>query len=177
MLEVIYYVAASLDGFIATETGGLDWLKPFESSGEDYGYGAFYRTIDSVIVGRTTFEQSLDFAEWPYPDKPVWVLSSRPLATARDEVTVTADAPVAVVDDLARRGLRRAWLVGGGSLAGSFQRAGLITEYIVSVMPALLGCGIPLLGAAGSLNAAAQLRLLGTTTYPDGVCQLRYATR
>ena len=90
----------------------------------------------------------------------------------RDDVTVTGAAPRAVVADLERRGLKRAWLVGGGALAGSFQQAGLITEYIVSVIPVVLGSGVPLFGGAN--GGQQRLRLRETTTYPDGVCQLRY---
>ena len=77
VLEVVYYVACSVDGLIATPDGGLDWLTPFESSSEDYGYAAFYDSIDSVLVGSRTFEQSLTFGGWPYPGKPAWVFSAR----------------------------------------------------------------------------------------------------
>lgn len=171
MLEVVYYVAASLDGYIATPGGGIDWLAPFESSGEDYGYTRFYDAIDAVIVGSTTFRHSLTFGSWPYPGKPVWVFSSRALEVDRDDVTVTADAPGMVSRAIEQRGLSRAWLVGGGALAGSFQQAGLITEFIVSVIPIILGEGIPLFGEAGPPQ---RLRLLDTTSYPDGIVQLRY---
>jgi len=64
-MEIIYYVAASLDGFIATPDGGIDWLKPFEGTGEDYGYGGFYASIEAVLLGRVTYEQCLQFSEWP----------------------------------------------------------------------------------------------------------------
>lgn len=171
MLEVVYYVAASLDGYIATPGGGIDWLAPFEASGEDYGYARFYDSVDAVIVGSTTFQHSLTFGSWPYPGKPVWVFSSRALDVDRDDVTVTADAPDVVSREIEERGLCRAWLVGGGALAGSFRQAGLITELIVSVIPIILGEGIPLFGAPGPQR---RLRLLESTPYPDGIVQLRY---
>lgn len=174
MLQVVYYVASSLDGFIATPDGGIDWLAPFESSGEDYGYSAFYESIDAIIVGSTTFAQTLTFGEWPYPGKPVWVFSSRALEVDHDDVTVTHESPGTVAGQIERRGLSRAWLVGGGALAGSFLQAGLITEFVVSVIPIILGSGIPLFGAS---EAQTRLRLLAVTPYADGVCQLRYGAR
>jgi dihydrofolate reductase len=171
--EVVYYVASSLDGFIATPDGGVEWLAPFEQSGQDYGYAAFYASVDAVLLGSHTFEQALTFGAWPYPGKPAWVFSSRSLATPPQDVAVTARDPREVVADLEAGGFARAWLVGGGSLAGSFQREGLITEYVVSIMPVILGAGIPLLG--GSV-VRERLRVLESTPYPDGVLQVRYTS-
>ena len=71
------------------------------------------------------------------------------------------------------RGLRRAWLVGGGKLAAAFRAAGLITEHIVSIVPVLLGAGIPLFDGPGPTP---QLRLLSSRAFASGIVQLRYAT-
>jgi dihydrofolate reductase len=172
MLDVVYYVASSLDGFIAASDGGLDWLAPFEASGQEYGYPAFYASIDAILAGSRTYEQSLTFGEWPYPGKPVWVFSNRHIPVSREDVTVTGLQPREVVDELTSRGVSRAWLVGGGALAGSFLAAGLITEFIVSIIPVILGSGVGLFGRSGSF---ARLHLVGTTSYPDGVLQVRYS--
>src|SRR3954454_21384942 len=75
LMEIIYYVAASLDGFIATPDGGIDWLKPFEGTGEHYGYGEFFAPIKPVLLGRVPYEQGLQFPEWLSAGKPYWVLS------------------------------------------------------------------------------------------------------
>jgi dihydrofolate reductase len=160
-VEIIYYVAASLDGYIATPGGGIDWLRPFENTGEDYGYGEFYASIEAVLLGRATYEQCLQFPEWPYGGKPYWVFSK-----------ASGNTPARVVDEMNARGLRRAWLVGGGKLAAAFRAEGLITEHIVSFVPLLLGAGIPLFGGPG---ARENLRLIGSRTYPTGIVQLRYA--
>ena len=72
------FLATSLDGFIAREDGGLDWLDRANAqvpAGEDCGYAAFMATVDALVMGRHTFEKVLSFHEWPYADKPVWVLS------------------------------------------------------------------------------------------------------
>jgi dihydrofolate reductase len=169
--EVVYYVASSLDGFIATPEGGVEWLAPFEVAGEDYGYGSFYESVDAVLLGARTYEQALGFPEWPYSAKPTWVFAHGVHGVTRGGVTVTKATPAEVVSALDTQGIGRAWLVGGGRLAGSFRAAGLITEYIVSVIPVLLGAGVPLLGAEGSHE---DLRLVGTTRYGNGIVQLRY---
>jgi dihydrofolate reductase len=171
MPETVYYVAASVDGFIATPDGGLDWLGPFESSGEDYGYWDFYASIDAVVMGSRTYEQALGFPEWPYPDKPVRVASRRVLPAAGTNVVVTDCEPATLLGELAEKRAKRVWLVGGGALAGSFAAAGLIDEYIISTIPVLLGTGVPLLGGCAASNT---LRLVDSTTYPDGVMQVVY---
>ena len=160
-MEIVYYVAASLDGFIATPDGGIDWLQPFENTGEDYGYAEFYASIEAVLLGRKTYEQCLQFPEWPYAGKPYWVLSK-----------ASGNTPAKVLSEMRSRGLRRAWLVGGGKLAASFRAEGIITEHIVSVIPVLLGAGIPLFDGPGPREA---LRLASTKSFANGIVQLRYA--
>jgi dihydrofolate reductase len=159
-VEIIYYVAASLDGFIATAEGGIEWLQPFENTGEDYGYGDFYASVEAVLMGRKTYERCLQFPQWPYAGKPYWVFS-----------VATGNTPAKVVAEMKSRGLRRAWLVGGGKLAAAFRAQGLITEHIVSVIPVLLGSGIPLFDGPAPYE---QLQLAGTKTYDNGIVQLRY---
>ena len=161
-MEIIYYVAASLDGFIATPDGGIEWLKPYEGTGEDYGYGEFYASVEAVLLGRATYEQSLQFPEWPYAGKPYWVLSR-----------ATGNTPASVVAEMQARDLRRAWLVGGGKLAAAFRAERLISEHIVSIVPVLLGGGVPLFDGPGGEET---LRLKTTRAYPSGIVQLRYET-
>ena len=89
MPAVLYYVAASLDGYIATHDGGVEWLSPFEGTGEDYGFAQFYASVDALLLGSRTYEQSLTFRVWPYPGKLCWVFSQRPLPVSRPEVILT----------------------------------------------------------------------------------------
>lgn len=172
MPDVIYYVAASLDGYIAPPDGSLDWLATFETAAEDYGYAAFYASIDAVLLGSRTYEQCLTFKDWPYPGKPCWVFSRRTLKATRPEVTLTAQNPRDVVSEAAARGHRRIWLIGGGQLAAAFRSDALITEYIISILPVILGDGIPLFDSSGPKE---NLKLGESTTYPNGVVQLRYS--
>lgn len=171
MSEVIYYLAASLDGFIATPDGGVDWLSEFEAAGEDYGYAAFYASIDALLLGRRTYEQTLSFGAWPYAGKPAWVFSRRTLAISQPDVTLAELKPEQQILALEKRGLNRFWLVGGASLAFSFRERGLITEVIVSTMPVILGAGVPLFDPGGPQE---HLTLLQSKRYQNGVVQLRY---
>lgn len=171
MPDIVYYVAVSLDGFIATPDGGVGWLAPFEASGEDYGYAAFLSSVDALLLGSRTYEQALTFGPWPYGDKPSWVFTHRRLELV-DGVRATDRSPADVVSEMDALGVSRAWLVGGAALASSFRAEGLITQYVVSVMPVILGGGVPLFGERGP---AERLRLLDTVAYADGVVQVRYA--
>ena len=102
---------------------------------EDYGFTEFYRSVDAVLLGSRTYEQSRTFGVWPYPDKPCWVFSAREHSSVPLDVNISKDDPSAIVAELDRRGMACAWLVGGGALAASFRSAGLITQLVLSVMP------------------------------------------
>jgi dihydrofolate reductase len=171
MTALIYYVAASLDGYIATLDGGVDWLHGFGAGGEDYGYHAFYASVDAAWQGRQTYEKCLDFGEWPYAGKPSVVFTRAALTSERSDVRFTHASPEAELVRAAADGHRRIWLVGGGALAAACRQAGIVTEYIVSMMPVVLGAGIPLFAPGGRFEA---LQLVDTRSWPDGVVQLRY---
>lgn len=78
-MKTSVFVATSIDGFIARENGGIDWLSGGEggAEGEDYGYRKFIKSVDAIVMGRNTYRQALSFGPWPYGDKPVFVLSSQ----------------------------------------------------------------------------------------------------
>jgi dihydrofolate reductase len=161
------FVGASLDGFIARKDGALDWLKPFE--GVDHGYAPFFEGIDTLLVGRGTWDTVAAFPEWPYPGKRVAVLTHRPLRAAHGEL-VLAGAPAEVAARLESEGARRVYLDGGATISG-FLAAGLVDELTVSVLPVVLGDGLRLFVPPLPERA---LALQSSQAYPDGVVQLRY---
>ena len=171
MIKLIYYAASSLDGFIADKEGDISWLDMINLDQDDHGFNAFYESIDSLIMGRRTFEQIVDFGDWPYPGKPCWVLSNSGITSDYDRVNITSQNPDQLMKSLQQQGYTRTWLVGGGTLARSFHNHSLIDEYFVSLIPYLLGEGIPLLGHAGH---ACQLKLIESIQHASGVVQLRY---
>ncbi|MFV3305750.1 dihydrofolate reductase family protein [Pseudomonas sp. NY15181] len=168
---LIYFVAASLDGYIARPDGSVDWLEGYDSATDDYGYGAFYASIDGLLMGRATYLHCLDQGDWPYPDKPSLVLTrANHLPVASPRVELMHCPPSEALEALQAKGCQRIWLVGGGSLAGNFLAAGLLDEVIVSIIPHLLGAGIPLF----SIGLEQRLQLLEQRSFPSGIVQLRY---
>lgn len=170
-MEIIYYVATSLDGYIATPDGGVDWLNPFQNEEEDFGYASFYKSIDGLVFGRRTYEQVVDFGTWPYLEKPSWVLSRRSIEIHHPEVTLTAMDPLQLREELESQGLRRVWLVGGATLVAAFRVADLIHEYIFTIMPVFLGDGIRLF-LSGEVSQ--RLEHVGTQEFQQNVVQLHY---
>jgi dihydrofolate reductase len=171
MPEVVYYVACSLDGYIATSDGGVDWLEPFQAGGEDYGFAEFYSSVDALVMGSRTYEFALEHGPWQAPDKPSWVFTSRGLPIAHPSVTLTSEDPAAVIESIGARELKRIWLMGGGQLAASFRARGLISRYIVAIVPVILGEGIPTIAATSRQDS---LRLIEVKPYPNGLVQLSY---
>lgn len=174
MPAVILYVATSLDGYIARADGSVDWLAMVENQDTDYGYADFYAGVDAIAMGSRTYEQVLDFDEWPYAGKQVFVFTHRTLEAVAQDVTFTAESPAEFVNGLDAAGIRTLWLAGGGDLVASFMEHGLIDEYIVSVIPVVLGDGIPLF--KGPLPEH-RLELLESVDYPSGLVQLHYRNR
>ena len=171
MLSVSYYVAASLDGFIATKAGGVDWLDCVEVDGEDYGYAEFFNSVDGLLMGRATYDQARSFGPWLYGNKPCWVWTHRSLAADEPAIVATAAPPRTIVANAAAQGLQHLWLVGGGKLAALFQAEHLISQYIVSLVPVVLGDGIPLFANAGVLES---LALQDAKPFASGLVQLTY---
>ncbi|RJG14028.1 dihydrofolate reductase [Pseudomonas cavernicola] len=169
--SLIYYVAASLDGYIARPDGSVDWLKQIEAAGDDHGYSGFYQSIDGLLMGRGTYETVQAFeGGWPYPGKPCTVLTRADLPRAAPEVSISHSTPTEAIAELAAAGCKRIWLVGGGSLAASCFSVGLLDELVVSVIPYLLGAGIPLFSTGLERN----LKLHEQRSFSTGVVQLHY---
>ncbi len=170
-MSVTYYAACTLDGFIATPDGGVDWLTPFQESGDDYGFTEFFAKTDSLVMGSTTYEFMLGHPPWMAPDKPSWVFTKRDLELAAPNITLTADDPSKVMEAIRDEKLANTWLVGGGRLAESFRAQALISDYVISMVPLLLGDGIPLFAGGSTLE---QLKLVKSESYPSGIVQLSY---
>jgi dihydrofolate reductase len=171
-VKTIVYIGASLDGFIARSNGDLGWLVPFENDEVRERYSEFMRTIDSVVIGRGTFEKVLAFPSWPY-EKPVFVLSSSLKsvpALARGKVTILSMAPQELLAHLSRMNFSTIYVDGGRAIQ-SFFKADCIDEMIITRVPVLLGSGIPLFGA---LEHELQFMHVHSATYSNGLVTSRY---
>ena len=172
-MTVSVFIGTSLDGFIARPNGDLDFLP--EGGGEPHGYDEFIASVDALVIGRKTFEKVLTFEAWPYGDKRVVVLSSRPVdlsaAGGGAGVEQMAGPPAEIVSRLAASGAHHLYVDGGITIQG-FLRAGLIQRLIITRVPVLIGDGIPLFG---TLERDIRLRHVATQHYPSGLVQSEYA--
>jgi dihydrofolate reductase len=172
MTKIVLYIASSLDGYIARKDGSIDWLTAFETDETDHGYGEFYRSIDGLAMGRKTYEQVLTFGEWPHPDKPSYVFTKQSRSSERDDVLFTSATPDKFLHEMELQGLQRIWLVGGAELIAAFLQSQLIDEYILSIVPIILGEGIPLFLPSPT---EMRLKLMEVQKYPTELVQLKYA--
>jgi dihydrofolate reductase len=170
-MKTSVFVGTSLDGFIARENGDLDFLPP--GGGEPHGYDEFMASVDALIIGRKTFETVLTFDAWPYGEKLVFVLSTRPLAVAPQGAVIErmSGPPADIVSQLVARGIRHAY-VDGGITIQRFLEAGLIQRLIITRVPVLIGAGIPLFGP---LHRDIALKHVATRHYATGLVQSEYA--
>ncbi len=171
--RVILYIAASLDGYIARENGDIDWLSGFQGSDEDYGYGSFMQTIDTVIMGRRTYEQVRGFdMDFPYKSEKCFVFS-RSREGADEYAEYYGGLAERLVRELRSKSGKSIFLVGGAELIREFQEKRLIDEYVISIIPVLLGGGIRLFGDSGIEE---RLKLQGARSYGSGLVQIRYTS-
>ncbi|HJQ96944.1 MAG TPA: dihydrofolate reductase family protein, partial [Candidatus Polarisedimenticolaceae bacterium] len=145
-MKVSVFCGTSVDGFIARPDGALDFLDAGGS--EPHGYEEFIATIDTIVIGRNTYETVLAFPAWPYAgDKRVVVLSSRPMRQPDGaRVEPMSGEPAEIVAKLAARGARHIYVDGGVTIQ-RFLRAGLVDRLVVTRVPILIGQGIPLFGS------------------------------
>lgn len=170
-MTVSIFVGVSVDGFIARPNGDLDWLP--QGDVEPHGYEEFIASIDALVIGRKTFETVLSFGTWPYGDKRVVVLSSRPVdfsAVRGGVVEQMAGPPAEIISRLAATGAHHLYVDGGITIQG-FLRAGLIQRLVITRVPVLIGEGVPLFGP---LPRDLRLRHVATRHFPSGLVQSEY---
>lgn len=178
-VQTSVFIASSVDGFIARPDGNLDWLVDNGISSEgDYGYGEFFATVDTMVLGRKTFETVLGFGQWPYGSTRVYVLSRTPQALQiprdlTDRVLATNASPRELLSGIQDAGGKHAYIDGGQAIQ-SFLREGLLGSITLTRIPVLLGSGIPLFG---TLPADVWLEVLDTRSFESGYVQTRYRIR
>jgi dihydrofolate reductase len=176
-------MAASLDGFIARKDGRVDWLE----TSDEFADGdtmdpdfveAFLKTIDCYVMGSRTYETALNFEAkglgWAYGDKTVFVLTTRALPRTRDTIEFYSGDLAQFVNARLRPTFRTIWFVGGGVVSGECLRLGLADEIRYSILPVLIGDGIPFFERLGSDIA---LHLAEVKAYRSGMVELRYEVR
>ena len=170
------FIATSLDGFIARKDGELDWLDKANTTvpqGEDCGYIAFMESVDVLVMGRKSYEKILTFGQWPYGDKPVVVLSSNPIDISphlASTITHSSETPEVLHARLTDQGAKRLYIDGGVTIQ-RFLATGLIHDLTITLIPILLGEGLPLFGL---LEKDIKLIHIETKAFDFGFVQIKY---
>lgn len=162
------FIATSLDGYIARESGAIDWLSIVHPLDESHGYDAFFASIDTIVVGRGTYDTVLAFADWPYSGKRVLVMTTRPPQQSRCGEEFFSGSAMEVASRLGD--VRRVY-VDGGNVIRQFFAAGLVDDLTLSVIPIVLGGGIRLFSGGEGEH---RLELVGHQAWPSGLVQMRY---
>jgi dihydrofolate reductase len=178
--KIIVYIATSADGFIARTDGSVDWLDRPRPKG-DYGMGAFYKSIDTILWGRKTCDMALYFQKKGVSgaafDTKVknYVFTRRLVQSAAPEGVVFVNEPIKTFTTRlqARKG-KDIWMMGGAGIIASFLDEGKIDEFMIHVIPTFIGEGIPLIAPS---RRTLPLRLISCTKFTDGVVKLHYAVR
>ncbi|TNE44552.1 MAG: dihydrofolate reductase [Deltaproteobacteria bacterium] len=172
-MKNVVYIATSLDGYIATKDGGIDWLHDVPNPDQsDFGFAAFIEGIDALVMGRNTYEKVLSFGEWPY-EKRVFVLS-RSLTEVPEhlvgKVEFLEGQPHEIVEGLHQRGFQNLY-IDGGKVVQVFLEASLIDEIILTTLPIVLGDGIPLFG---KMELSTKLQHLQTEVLNNALVKSHY---
>lgn len=175
-----YYVASTIDGFIATADDDLGWLLQFDDAGEgsdsvNASYNSFFAGVGCLAMGGTTYRWLLKNMPdpWPYPDMPCWVFTHREYSAPKGaDITFVRGPAAEFADDLMTAAAgKNVWLMGGGDLVSQFADAGFLDELIVSVIPVVLGDGKRLLPVKGP---TAPLELVSARTVAGSIVELHY---
>ncbi len=168
MRKIILFIASSLDGYIARENGGIDWLPDDTAS----GYDDFIKSVDTVIMGKKTYEQILTFGDYPYGNKKSYVFTRDDKCHKVQNVEFAHDADK-LVNAIRSESGTDIWLVGGAETVSIFANLGLVDEIRLSVIPVILGKGIPLFK---NIKKEMNLQLIKTTEY-DVLVEMHYKVK
>lgn len=172
--EVVLYIAQSLDGYIATESGRLEWLDTVAAEGEDYGYNKFVATVDTVIIGRKTYDKVMSFGiEFPHKGRKTFVLS-RSLSGKTDDVLFYNGDVSSLINEIRQSPGMNIYVDGGSELVLEILKNDLIDRFIISIIPVMLGSGIRLFQSGFSqMNVS----LDDCLKFPSGLVQLHYSRK
>ena len=173
MRKIILYIAASIDNFIARPDGNIDWLNDpdYMIEGEDFGYGKFYASIDTTLMGNATYQEVMGFdIPFPYPDKKNYVFS-RSKKEKVEFVEFISEDIVGFATQLKSQKGGAIWLIGGGKINTFFLENGLIDQIILTIIPITLGEGIPLF-QKGTIET--KFTFEKSQAYESGLVQLTF---
>lgn len=161
----------SLDGYIAKDDGDISFLSVVQSPEEDYGYGEFLKTVDTVIIGRKTYDKILTFGVgFPYHDRKCYVISRHKQGSDKDVEFYNGDIRQLIATLQSKDG-KDIFIDGRAEIVFELMKQNLIDKYIISIIPHLLGNGISLFKLSRNEQ---KLKLIHSITFPGGLVQLWY---
>mgnify|MGYP003582825414 CR=1 FL=1 len=171
MRKLILYIATSLDGYIAKPNDDLSFLSLVEQEGQDYGYADFVKTVDAVIVGRKTYEKVISMGyDFPHADKDAYIITRTPRPSVGSIKFYTGNLK-SLVDELKSTHGKNIFCDGGAEIVNELLTENLIDEFIISVIPILLGSGIKLFKDG---RPEQHLELVSIKQFEKGLVQLHY---
>ncbi len=175
MRKIILYIAASIDNYIARPDGNVDWLHnpDYALEGEDYGYASFYKTIDTTLMGNSSYQEILGFdVPFPYPDKTNYVFSRSENNEDNEFVKFFSGDIAKFTKQLKEKPGKDIWLVGGGQINTVLLINGLIDKIILTIIPITLGDGIPMFHEGAP--AETKFDLEKSQAFKSGLVQLTF---
>ena len=171
MRKVILYIAVSVDGYIAKPNDDLSFLSIVEKEGEDYGYNDFIKKIDTVIMGRKTYDWVMNqVTDFPHADKETYIVTRQNKAPIGN-INFYNDDINDLINKLKQQKAKNIFVDGGAEIVNLFIKDNLIDEYIISIIPILLGDGIKLFNKGFQQQ---NLQLISSKQYEKGLVQLHY---
>lgn len=169
--KVVLYVAMSLDGYLAKLDGDISFLSCVEQKGEDYGYSDFSKSVDTVIIGRKTYDHVIEMGyDYPHQDKEVYILS-RSERQEKEFPKYFKGSLKGLVEELKARQGKNIYCDGGAEVINALLNEDLIDELIISIIPVMLGDGIQLFNRGRPEN---KLELINVKNFVKGLVQLHY---
>ena len=157
MRKIILFIASSLDGYIARENGDIDWLPENTPS----GYDDFIKSVDTVIMGKKTYDQVLTFGDYPYKDKKSYIFTRNKNYPKEENIEFVQDAEK-LMKNIVHGSGKNIWLIGGSEIISTFVNLNFVDELILSLIPVALGKGIPLFK---NMTKELKMELVKTTDY------------
>jgi dihydrofolate reductase len=169
--KVILYIATSLDGYITQPNDDLSFLSIVEQEGQDYGYADFIKTVDTVIVGRKTYDKVVSMGfDFPHADKDAYIITRTPKPSIGSVKFYTDDLK-SLIDKLKSENGKNIFCDGGAEIVNELLKNDLIDEFIISVIPILVGNGTKLFKDG---RPEQKLELVSVKSFDKGLTQLHY---
>lgn len=169
--KLILYIACSLDGYIAAKNDNIDFLNAVTLEGEDYGYAEFIKSVDTVIVGRKTYDKVLSMGyDFPHADKESYIIT-RTQKVSIGNIHFYNGSLKELVEKLKTKLGKNIFCDGGAEIVNLLLKEKLFDEMYISIIPCILGSGTRLFH---EINKACSIKLVNSTTYKSGLVQLHY---